>query len=68
MSPAGLREVHRYGNILGHDSLHDKIRQNLLSKGFDTGGLEIMVTAGANQAFTNIALAICDPADAAGAN
>ena len=38
----------------------------MVSKGFDTSGLEIMITAGANQAFTNIALALCDVKDTAG--
>lgn len=38
----------------------------MVSKGFETSGLEIMITAGANQAFTNIALALCDVNDTAG--
>jgi DNA-binding transcriptional MocR family regulator len=60
--------VHRYGNILGDNHLKDLIRKNLFTKGFDTEGLDIMVTPGANQAFTNIALAICDKGDSAGNN
>lgn len=58
--------MHRYGNILGCTQLQTQIRENMASKGFETSGLEIMITAGANQAFTNIALALCDVNDTAG--
>jgi DNA-binding transcriptional MocR family regulator len=58
--------VHRYGNILGDNHLKDLIKKNLFTKGFDTEGLDIMITPGANQAFTNIALALCDKGDSAG--
>ena len=58
--------MQRYGSILGLPSLQEKIRENLLSKGFDTVGLDIIITSGANQAFASIALAICDPCDVAG--
>ena len=60
--------MQRYGSILGQNSLKEKIRENLLAKGFDTVGLDIIITSGANQAFTNIALAICDPCDVAGSH
>lgn len=62
----GVREVHRYGNILGDNHLKNMIRKNLLIKGFDTESLDIMITSGANQAFTNITLALCDMGDSAG--
>lgn len=62
----GQRDVHRYGNILGLSSLQEKIRVDLLRKGLDTSKLEIIVTAGANQAFASVALAICDVSDTAG--
>lgn len=62
----GVREVHRYGNILGDTALKEEIRENLNVKGFNTTDLDMMITPGANQGFTNIALALCDPGDTAG--
>jgi aspartate/methionine/tyrosine aminotransferase len=62
----GQRDTHRYGNILGLSSLQEKIRVDLKKKGLDTSKLEVIVTAGANQAFASVALAICDVSDTAG--
>ena len=64
----GQRDVHRYGNILGSSSLQEKIRVDLSKKGLDSSKLEIIVTAGANQAFASVASAICDVSDTAGKN
>lgn len=62
----GQRDVHRYGNILGSSALLEKIRADLKNKGLNTSKLEIIVTAGANQAFASVALAICDVSETAG--
>jgi DNA-binding transcriptional MocR family regulator len=53
---------------MGNPPLKEMIMQNLTKKGLDVADLEIMITAGANQAFTNIALALCDASDTAGEN
>jgi DNA-binding transcriptional MocR family regulator len=55
--------IHKYGNILGMPELIDAIKLNLAKKGLDTRNLSTAVTAGANQAFVNLALALCDDSD-----
>lgn len=52
---------------MGSPPLKKMIMQDLTKKGLDVTDLEIMITSGANQAFTNIALALCDASDTAGA-
>jgi aromatic aminotransferase len=61
-----VQEVHQYSECMGHVELKEKISKRLLSRGFDTSGLDITITAGANQAFADVALALCDPGEAAG--
>jgi aspartate/methionine/tyrosine aminotransferase len=58
--------IHRYGGILGLDSLRNIIKKRLKRRGIDTNDLDIVITAGANQGFINIALALCDPNQSAG--
>ena len=60
------RSSHRYGNIEGYTPLRDALRRSLTTKGLVLDGLDIAVTAGGNQAFTNVALALCDSGDNAG--
>jgi aromatic aminotransferase len=57
------RDSHRYGNLFGLPALRDHLIQSLSQQGVDTKDMDIMITAGANQAFTNIALALCDSGD-----
>lgn len=61
------RETQRYGNILGLPALRERLAQRLESHGLQcmgsSGGMELAVTSGANQAFTNIALNLCDEGD-----
>lgn len=52
-------ELHRYGEVRGTDELRDALR----SKHNIGGDNEVMVTAGANQAFMNAVLAVTDPGD-----
>jgi len=58
-----LRETHRYGNLLGLPALQDALRARLQKHGLETSELELAVTAGANQAFMNLALLLCDQDD-----
>jgi DNA-binding transcriptional MocR family regulator len=61
-----LREVQRYGNILGYPALRSRVKSQLQSKGLNMDKLDVIITSGANQAFTNLALTICDDMDHAG--
>jgi len=57
--------THRYGSILGEPSLRDHLMQ-LLSQPpcmMDMSNLDVIVTAGANQGFMNVALAVLDEGD-----
>ena len=54
------RSLHRYGAILGETSLINKLTENFQRKGVSLDGLDFVITCGANQAFLNIALALCD--------
>eukprot|EP01035_Chromulina_nebulosa_P031831 gene31831-42461_t len=58
-------KVHRYGNILGLPALRAKISSRLEKLGLDMSDMEIVITAGANQAFQSTALALCDNGDEA---
>lgn len=55
-----LREVQRYGNVTGDLQLRAKIREQLSSRGLDMVGMDVTITAGANQGFLDIAMATCD--------
>ena len=51
--------------LSGYDPLRSHIKQRLQSHGLNMEQLDIAITAGANQAFVNVALAICDSNDTA---
>ena len=57
------KDTSKYGSIEGLSDLRIAIAEKLSGCGVDMSGLEIAVTCGANQAFINAALAICDDAD-----
>ena len=54
-------QLHRYGEVKGLDELREQVAEEL-GLGDD---VEVMVTAGANQAFVNAALCLFDEGDAA---
>lgn len=56
-------EVSKYGSILGLDSLRQLIRRRYEKKNLNMRDMDVVITAGANQGFTNIALALCDEGD-----
>jgi hypothetical protein len=56
-------EAHRYSSILGLDSLRSRLSQDLRERGLSMDGMDIAITAGANQAGLNVALALCDHGD-----
>uniref|UniRef100_A0A7S4NWA6 Aminotransferase class I/classII large domain-containing protein n=1 Tax=Guillardia theta TaxID=55529 RepID=A0A7S4NWA6_GUITH len=58
----GDPELHRYGDCEGLQALTEKLKQKLKREN-NIEGKEVMVTAGANQAFVNVMLAVCDPGD-----
>ena len=53
---------HAYGADAGLPELREALADRLRTKGLDN--VEVMVTAGANQAFTNVALTLLDAGDA----
>ena len=53
-------EIHKYGSILGYDPLRAKTLSRLQAKGVDITDLDVVITCGANQAFYNVALALCE--------
>jgi len=61
------RETQRYGNILGLPELRERLTRRLASAGLgcleEGGEMTLAVTSGANQAFTNVVLALCDEGD-----
>lgn len=57
------KHVNKYGSILGEPALRDHLSAILANHGFDMSANSVTVTAGANQAFANAALAICDDGD-----
>lgn len=59
----GMRSIQRYGNILGLPELKDKFKYILTKKSFVFNNMEIAITAGANQAFMNVALTLIDEGD-----
>eukprot|EP00752_Nemacystus_decipiens_P009923 g8852.t1 len=55
---------HKYGPALGESSLRDALVKKLEKEnGLDMSGQEVMITAGGNQAFAMVALALLDPGD-----
>lgn len=59
-------EIHKYGAIMGYSPLIQKITSRLVSNGLDMTTIDVAVTAGANQAFLNVALTLCDTGSTAG--
>ncbi|CAM9232827.1 unnamed protein product [Scytosiphon promiscuus] len=63
---AGLleRSNHKYGPALGLPALREALEKKLEEEnGLDLTGQEVMITAGGNQAFAMVALALVDPGD-----
>jgi aspartate/methionine/tyrosine aminotransferase len=56
-------DVSRYGSIMGLEELRERIKLKMISLGVDMREQEVMVTCGANQAFMNSAIALCDEGD-----
>ncbi len=54
--------VNSYGPAEGLPALREALRAKLRQQN-ELQGYEVMVTAGANQAFTNLVLALCNPQD-----
>lgn len=60
------QRLHGYGPITGNADLVAALREKLETENqLDLKGQRLMVTAGANQAFSLLALALCDPGDTA---
>jgi aromatic aminotransferase len=55
--------IHSYGPDEGNPALRESLRHKLVNKN-NLPNYDVCVTAGANQAFTNIVLAFLDPEDA----
>ena len=61
--------THKYGSILGMESLRTKVFEMMQNRWhIDMNERDIVITAGANQAFVNIALTLLDESDSAGFN
>lgn len=58
-------QVNKYGSILGDEKLRIHLQQHLVKAGLDMTDMDLIITAGANQAFNNVALTLCDPGDRA---
>lgn len=56
-------QMHKYGGIFGLPSLRSAISTRLTAAGLSMEYQETIITPGANQAFANIALALCDSGD-----
>ena len=56
---------HKYGSILGFEPLRKKLLEKVTKLGLNIDDLEIMITCGANQAFVNSILCLCDNDDKA---
>ena len=56
---------HKYGSIMGYDKLRSKLLTKLKDLGLNIDDLEIMITCGAQQAFINSILCLCDNDDPA---
>ena len=58
-------EVSKYGSIMGYDPLRQLLTEKFSQDGVDMTDMNVMITCGANQAFTNVSLAICNEGDRA---
>ena len=63
MLNAGNKAIHGYCSNYGTPELQDRIIRKLNAQGIIDS--EVMVTAGANQGFTNLVIALLDPSDTA---
>jgi aspartate/methionine/tyrosine aminotransferase len=59
------RETQCYGDLLGYTELREALVGRLESFGFDSRGYTMAITVGAQQAFLNLALLLCDEGDEA---
>jgi aspartate/methionine/tyrosine aminotransferase len=57
------REIHRYGEILGYPPLQTELRRLLRQQAIKMDKMDIAITAGANQAFLNVATLLTDAQD-----
>jgi aspartate/methionine/tyrosine aminotransferase len=57
------RQTHRYNNILGFPPLKESLIQLLQAQSIDMTGMDLTISAGANQGFTNLALCLLDSKD-----
>lgn len=60
------RETHRYGNIQGDINLRELLLSDLHRRGLDRSDMDVLITPGANQAFTNVFLSLVDDGDHSG--
>ena len=60
-----MTHLNGYGDLLGEERLRTHLKHHLQRSGINTESLDVTVTAGANQAFINITMALCDPGDKA---
>lgn len=58
-------EASKYGSIMGYTPLRQMLSDKFVSDGVDMAALNVMITCGANQAFTNTSLALCNEGDRA---
>jgi aspartate/methionine/tyrosine aminotransferase len=63
VSALSQTDTHKYGAILGEPPLRAHLTRKLAQHGLHMDNLDVVVTAGANQAFANIALCLLDPED-----
>ena len=60
------RTTQRYGSIEGFEPLKQELIRDLQMRGLEMDGMELAITSGANQAFLNVALTLCDENDDVG--
>ena len=58
-----LPGIHKYGGIMGESKLREHLTHMLQKEGLDMTDLDLVITAGANQAINNVALSTCDEGD-----
>lgn len=58
--------LYRYGNLMGLPMLISRLKCRLEKAGLKMDNQEMVITSGANQALSSVALTLCDPGDNAG--